>query len=335
MKILMISARNFGDSVILVELIQNLKDDFEIDVFTRSEFISIFSELNNISKIYTANFPMGTMKNFNFYEALNLLSVCNKLKEKKYDFVVNNIGDFRENFIGWFINAKENVSVKWNKEHPFRNLIWKGFDFLVDRYVEIPVNLLNIYDIQKFIASSITKSQNTFENKLAKKEKRDKIKIAIHPMASQKTRFWEYSNWIEIIKEFGREENKIIIFCAPNELEELKIVFHEVKIYIEIIAKSIDLFLDTLKSVNIFIGLDSFSIHAAYMMNVPNLIMLNGANDARVWAPPGANVLSGGQNCEFFPCYNKPKCLEKEFEYICMKTIMPDEVIEAIKKKYA
>lgn len=334
-KILILSCRNFGDSVILVELIKNLGNDFEVDILTRKEFMPIFSKEDKVNSIYTANFPMGTMKNFNFKESIRLLKMSLKLRKIDYDHVLNNIGDFRENFIGWVINAPQNISVKWPNNHPFRRLSRAGLDLLVGRYIQIPNNIFNIYEVQKYIACELCKKiQPTKEIKNLQKNKNKINKLAIHPMASQKTRFWKYENWIEVIKEFGRVDNRVIVFCAPHEVKELKFVFHEVENSIEIVAKSIDIFLDTLKSINVFVGLDSFSIHAAYMMDVPNLIMLNGANDARIWAPPKAEVLGGGKNCEFFPCYNRPKCLGKEFEYICMETITPNEVINAIKKKY-
>lgn len=330
MTILIISARNFGDAVILTELINNLNtNEFKIDILTRKEFIPIFNKISNISNIYTANFPMGTMKNFNFIEGIKLLKQCIELRMQHYDIVLNNVGDFRENFIGWLISPKENISIRFHNNHPFNKLIRNGLNWAVDKYIEIPNDILNIYNIQKFIASSlcINPRHITLEN-----QNRLHNKIAIHPIASQKTRFWQYINWIELINELVTSEHKIIVFCAPNEVEELKKEFKQVEDKIEIIAKNIEYFLNTLKEVDIFIGLDSFSIHAAHMMNVPNLIMLNGANNANVWAPPKTKVIEGGKNCEYFPCYNKPKCLGKDFEYICMKTITPIEVINKVKE---
>lgn len=328
-KILIISARNFGDSVIISKLIQNLTNNYQIDILTRKEFIPIFKRIDNIANIYTANFPMGTMKNFNFIEGLKLLKQCIQLRDKHYDLVLNNVGDFRENFLGWLIHPKENISIKWHYSHPFNKLIHTGLHWTVNRYIKIPKDILNIYDVQKFIANSLSENCNQVTSK---KEIHLRNKIAIHPMASQKTKFWQYKNWIEIVREFGVDENKIIIFCAPNEAEELKKEFSKVEDKIEIIAKNIDYFFETLKKVDLFIGLDSFSIHAAYMMNVPNIIMLNGANDSRVWAPPNAIIMEGGKNCEYFPCYNKPKCLGKDFEYICIRSIQPIEVINKIKE---
>jgi heptosyltransferase-3 len=329
-KILLIAARNFGDGVIITELIKQFYiNGYQIDILTRKEFKPIFYHANYKVNIFTANFPMGTMKNFDYNSLIHLIKLCYKLRSNNYDFVLNNVGDFRENIIGWYIKPKKNISILWDDLHPYKRLIRPGMNLLVDEFIKIPSNILNIYDVQKFIANSILACTIKDQELLIHKSTTNII--AIHPMASQKTRFWEHKNWIEVIKEFGTTENKILVFCAPNEVKELKYEFKDVEEKIEIVAKDLNYFFNKLKEVDLFIGLDSFSIHSAYMMNVPNLIMLNGANDSRVWAPPKTKVLEGGKNCEYFPCYNKPKCIGKDFEYICMKSIKPQEVINTIK----
>ena len=327
MKILLISARNFGDSVIITELIKNIPKNYKIDILTRKEFIPIFKQLVNINNIYTANFPMGTIKNFNLQEAKKLLTVIKNIRKNDYDFVLNNVGDFRENLLGFLI-SKNNVSVKWSNKHPFVNLIRPGLSFLVKRFIEIPDSLLNIYDIQKFITFEIF--DEVKENNMSIHQDKEQKYIAIHPIASQRTKFWKYENWVKLIQKIQINE-KIIVFCAPNEVDEIEKNFTLVREKIEIVAKDLDYFFNTLKKVKLFIGLDSFSIHAAYMMNVPHLIMLNGANDSRVWAPPNTKVISGGYNCQYFPCYNKPKCMKKDFEYVCMNSISVEEVYSVIK----
>ncbi|SHF61040.1 glycosyltransferase family 9 protein [Vibrio gazogenes] len=332
MKILIISARNFGDSVIITHLIENINtDNLYIDVLTRKEFIPIFRHCKCIHKIYTENFPMGTSKKFNIINAISLLKRILNLRKYNYDMVFNNIGDFRENFLGWSIGSKENISVKWYESHPVNSIIRSGFHIFVDKYIEIPKNILNIYQVQKYIKFKLFGGSDSTENIIQSMDYSFNI-IAIHPYASQRSKFWEYENWIQLIEQFGTEERKVIVFCSPSERDELDCAFSSVKKKIFIVAKGIDEFLETLKCVTVFIGLDSFSIHAAYMMNVPNLIMLNGANDSRVWAPPMVEVFGGGSNCEHYPCYNKPKCIGKEYEYICMRSIKTDDIVKKIRE---
>ena len=107
-------------------------------------------------------------------------------------------------------------------------------------------------------------------------------------------------------------------------------VFTEVSDKIEIVAENIEVFLKRLEEVKLFIGLDSFSIHAAYYKNVPEKIMLNSANNAQIWAPPNTKVVEIGCECKYRPCYNRPKCKNTPFENSCINAIQVQDVIEAI-----
>ena len=160
------------------------------------------------------------------------------------------------------------------------------------------------------------------------------LHIGIHPMASQKTRFWEYENWSKLIDKLIDENQniKISLFCSPDEFKEVSREFGLLRDKIEIIAISLSDFLNKLKAIDLFIGLDSFSIHSAYVMGVKKIIMLNGANDARVWAPPSAHIIEASNSCPYHPCYNKPRCIGTNYEYNCMKAIKVEDVLERIYK---
>jgi heptosyltransferase III len=142
---------------------------------------------------------------------------------------------------------------------------------------------------------------------------------------------WQYSSWVEVIASLTLNE-RILVFCTSFEKNMVQNAFEDVSDKIEIITEDIMGFLNKLNEVNLFIGLDSFSIHAAYFAQVPHLILLNGANESKIWAPPHAHVISGSSRCSFHPCYNHPRCLGKDFEYICMNAILPSEVIKKVKE---
>lgn len=94
-------------------------------------------------------------------------------------------------------------------------------------------------------------------------------------------------------------------------------------------AGNLDEFFVKLSFTKLLIGLDSFSVHAGYALNVP-VIILNGANDYRIFRPPGANVIANENVCAYYPCYNKPKCLGSKSEYICINSIGIEDVMAAI-----
>lgn len=328
-KVLIISARNFGDSAIITRLLNQIKHKFDrVDILTRKGFKPIFENIHGVDNIYTSNFPMGTVKNFGFSDIFNLARIILKLRKNSYDLVINNIGDFRENLLGGLIGGEKNLSVSWSDGHPFNKLIRPGFRCLLTRCVDIPIEIYNVYEAQDFIAKTITKE----ESYRIMPEEKKVSRVALHTGASQKSKLWEYANWIVLIDYlYARFQEKIIIFCTYSELEELEIVFDGVKDKIEFSCGSVSNFLERLRDeVDIFIGLDSFSIHAAAMQNVSNIIMLNGANDAKVWMPLNGEVVQKVHSCVYFPCYNKPKCLGSVEEYNCMRQISPEMVIEKI-----
>lgn len=339
-KVLVISGRNFGDAIIVAYLIKKIKlsnPGLLIDVFTRPNFIGIFNSINKneINCVYTAEFPMGTVKNFGVKGFIALVKNIFNLRKNNYDFVINNIGDFRENILGRLISNAKNYAVIWPCNHPFSNLIRIGLTAIISNKINIPENILNIYQVQDYIAYYLSNKFSS-ENKLFKDNSRcyDYINIGVHPIASQKSRFWEYNNWVKLIENISNMDKKIniFIFCSQKELNEVKCAFSTILDKIEFISLPLPQFLNKLKSIDLFIGLDSFSIHSAYVMGVENIIMLNGANDARVWAPPTAHVIEAKNSCPYHPCYNMPKCLGTSYEYNCMKKIMIDDVLIKVKE---
>jgi heptosyltransferase-3 len=323
--ILLLSYRGgYGDCLLTIALIKYLliEKNIRIDIFTEPQFKIFFENLKYVNNIFLYNNPSNKSKLARYIE---LFKKAVLLRKTKYDIVLNNVGDFRHNFFGWLIKGKENISIHFNR-HPFKNFIKPGFECLVSKYIYIPNDIINLYDIQKYIAEHILQTKLTLPKK---REKNSRTKIAIHPMAGVKCKFWEYKNWIDLIEKLYKND-KIIVFCSPNEKVEVEAAFVAVADKVEIVAKEIQVFLKKFEKVRVFIGLDSFSIHAAYYKNVPHKIMLNGANDAKIWAPPDTKVVEVKHKCEYHPCYNKPKCLGKSFEYICIKAITVQNVLDVL-----
>ncbi len=338
-RILIISARNFGDAIISTSLINSLGgsfSDYKIDLLTRYDFKGIFEKNPYVNKIYYANFPMGTNKNFNFKELFRLLKIINILSNNKYDFVLNNIGDIRENLLGKLIRPKINISIKFEESHPFNNLIRLNNCLFTDKCISIPADVKNIYDIQDFISSNLGCTKilppEIYLNLNNKKDSSSKI-IGIHPMASQDCKLWDFHKWEKLINIL-KSKYTIWIFGSNNEFSLLNKVFKAVVDEKSVFIKttSLDEFFINLSKCSLLIGLDSFSIHAAYALDVKS-IMISGANDWEIWKPKNCYVISKGSSvCKFYPCFNKPKCLNTSDKYICMKSIEVDEVLSLVNK---
>lgn len=242
------------------------------------------------------------------------------------------MGDMRENFIGSLIKPEKNISVIWDKGHPFRNLVRQGGTYLLTMSIPVEKNLLNIYDINSHIARSLGCTVQEKSKIYIKENDRINNVIGIHPLAGQKHKLWQWNKWKILIKLLVKEHFNVWIFSSHKEKNRIEEIFSDVINKNTLIqCGNLEEFFTKLSSVKLLIGLDSFSHHAACALNVP-AIMLNGGNDYRIWKSPGAKVISKGTKSMCYPCYNRPTCEGKHSEYKCMKSIEVEEVLEMVRE---
>jgi len=335
-KILLLQCRNFGDALIGTGLLNSLGKSFseyKIDVFTRPQFREIFYYNPFVNNIYYADFPVGTQKKFTLSTGMDFMKELIRLRKSKYSMCINNTGDFRENIIGWLIKPEENIAPLWEETHPFTNLVRVGGLSYLDKSVKISKSIINIYEINEYIAVSL--GCNVLEKPgiyIKDSIPRDERRIGIHPTASMKCKLWPWENWKFLILGLRELKFQVLIFASPHERKFLEEIFKDLLDNKNVLIQSGTLqeFFLNLSSLKLLIGLDSFSIHAAYAMNIPS-IMLNGGNDYRIWKTPGTYVLSGGDRCDFYPCYNKPVCRGKDFEYVCIRSIDVEDVLKRVR----
>jgi heptosyltransferase-3 len=334
-KLLILSIRNFGDAVIITSLIESLAKSFPnvtIDVITRPWFKEIFQNNPNINNVRYAQFPLWRSKNPKPYQLVEMLQKTYELRKHSYDICINNVGDFRENFVGKLIKPKKNISVIWGNGHPLKNIIKYNRLFnQVNEAISIPNDIINYYDVNHFIIKQIG-GDCCLPPKIYLNDKtlrRDDI-IAIHPMASDECRLWDFTKWSFLIEELTVKGYIVWVFCSPQEKERLsnnlkKVLDHQ---GVRLFAEPMGDFMQRLSQASLLIGLDSFSIHMAYAVNVPS-IMLNGSNNYQIFAPKNAFVIQKNGACDYYPCYNKPKCLSKN-RFQCMEKIEPEDILTII-----
>lgn len=335
-RVLLIQGRDFGDAIISTQLINTIgfnNENLIIDIFTKPIFKSIYKQNPYINKIICANFPLGKNRNINCKSIYKFIKTIYKLRSEKFDYVINTIGDIRENLIGSIITPKNNISVRWDKSHPFRNYIKDGRGIFLDKSILIKKNNINVYNIINEICKNLgynrIRSAKVF-NKLISFNKDSNI-IAIHPFTKKIINRLSFNKW-RILIEYLRKNHNVWIFCSPSEKQYAENEFKNL-LNNKVLIKSDDLanFLINLSHTKLLIGLDSFAVHAAYAVGT-NSIMINGANNYKIWRPPNSVVISNGKYCPYYPCYNNPKCIGENYEYICMKSVSIEIIINTIKK---
>jgi ADP-heptose:LPS heptosyltransferase len=335
---LIVQAHNLGDAVISTALVETIAlglPTAQIDVLTRPEIAQIFSHNPSVNCVFTGRFPMGSVHDFGTREMLTLPSLIGRLRRRAYTDVINLAGDFREEFLGKLISRRNNWSPEWSKDHPCSKVIRRSAVRLANRPVLIPVDKPNIYDAASIVGTAVS-GANGQKSVLYTPEK-EKIAwnpleraVGIHPTASQPWRRWEMEKWQRLAQFLIDRGMEVHVFGAPSEAEELNKYFGVLdKSRVKIVTGNLSSYFAAVSQVQVLLCHDSFASHVAFALGVP-AILLNGANDAAAWSPPGVVVLAAGPGLTCYPCYNRPTCFGSSGEYACIRNVEINSVIEAV-----
>ena len=157
--------------------------------------------------------------------------------------------------------------------------------------------------------------------------------VAIHPGASAAYKLWPRNHFVELAKELSRFECRIVWVGAGDlDSEIINDITAQLK-EVETINLCNRLSFVQLTALYmrcaLFIGNDSGPMHLAASTGLP-VFALFGPSDEAVWAPLGDNaylVRSSepcGESCTVFHC---------DYEYRCMQTLRPADVIAEVEDK--
>lgn len=322
MRTLFLETRNFGDAIIKNDFIKKYGQASpldHIDVLCKKQFVAVFEDNPYIQHIYTSGFPIAGMKSWSIPE---LLGTIRRL-HGQYDLAVDVLGDWRERLLLWMVHPHKILSLERAEGHPFNNLIRRGLSSLVEP-VPISLGQINFYRQldELLVALGGTPDSVSIEHVISPKMRKT---IGIHPLASQECKLWDWASWNELIRILKENGYYVWCFCAPKEKDIIE--NHIEQKDIQTISSDIKSFFRSLSQVDLMICLDSFATHAAYSVGVPSIV-LNGANDFRLWQTPLTKIVQGTFQCEHWPCYNKPCCVQ----YDCMRSIQVDDVIRLVEE---
>jgi ADP-heptose:LPS heptosyltransferase len=332
--------RNFGDAVIglgLVEAMRLSRPHVQIDILTRPEFAFLYQNHPSVRRVYTASFPIGTMRRFTLGSALHLVAEIFRARRRRYDAVANLFGDVRENLAGRLIAPRGNYSLVWPRSHPVSIQSRTGPVSLLSHPVVLPQEIQSVYAGMGFLsralgaeAAPVPRIFGMARTPIPYMPHRNRI--GLHVSAGQECKRWPMERWVVLAARLLEEGRELRIYCAPDEREAVQSAFHSLLIAgssITIVAGSLEIFLNDAVTCAIFLGHDSFGIHAANALSVPT-ILINGPNIAQVWAPPGTVVLHGDETLSCYPCYGKPICAPGPGKYACIRAVSVDALHDLV-----
>jgi ADP-heptose:LPS heptosyltransferase len=335
-RLLLLQCRNYGDAVIGTGLVEALGGQgIELHVLARPRFADLFRHNPHVVQVHTAEFPMGTAKDFGFAAATDLAARTLALRRLRFDRVVNLCGDFREIGLGWAIAPRGNCSPIWPVQHPRRQLDRVALSGLVSHPVPVPPQELGIYGAVQRVADALG-GRGRACSRLYDAQRRPythapgATAIGLHPLAGVACKQWPMEQWRALVALIRAQGRPVLIFGAPLERERLAAAFDGLLgAQVQLATGSLDELFDRLCGVAAFVGLDSFGIHAAQAIGTPCL-MLNGGMLAPLVAPPDALLIDGGAGLPCHPCYNRPSCLGAAQPYRCMREIPAQRVWQGL-----
>jgi len=339
----LITARNLGDAVIAVTfLIRAMRDMPRVEwlVWCRPQVSFLFVGLPNVVDFRISHFPMGTSKQFTLKAVYELSRNLLQLRRLRCGFSVDLMGDVREVMLGRLLSRGKHFSPGWPAGHPFLRMLRLPRGLLKGRLVEIPIGVINVYEaygiFSKGLADLVGGNVNTtvtIPAGLAHGEPCCRHfggrRVGVHPFASQSCKLWGAERWRELMRALIDKDYEVFAFGSPAERSELLSLTAGILDPNAVITEAIPDFFAKVRDLDLLIGLDSFSIHAAYVSGVP-AVMINGSNHPELFCPPGVKRLAVAADCGFQPCLNVPRCSGSIGEYVCTRGVAVSAVLNEV-----
>ncbi|PHV21359.1 hypothetical protein CSQ92_18610 [Janthinobacterium sp. BJB446] len=327
----LIVARNLGDAVIQSAFLRKLVDSHYAEnyiAWVRPQVAFLFNDIPNC-KIICSQFPVGTTKDFGWKNALGFLKAAWKIRVLNPSVTMDLIGDFRERAFAWLISASKHKHIGWAENHPFNLIIRNPFGRGKPVFV-VPENCDNIYSSYGLMLDFLSSGKEKSILSKIRPSLNEKLKIGMHPFASQRCRLWPEQDWLALAQDLIRDGHRLTVFGAGVERQALERIFAPVLSQVEVYTRSLSEFTSKVKELDLLIGLDSFGIHMGQRQGIRTILINAGSNPA-VWTPPSTQLIARSGGCVHYPCNNVPKCEGTLGEFICIRSVRPDEVAEIVK----
>lgn len=323
----LIVARNLGDAVIQSEFLRKLEVSGyarQYVVWARPQVAFLFEDIPNC-EVICSQFPVGTTKDFGRKNAWKFFVAAWRVRRLRPSVSLDLIGDFRERFFARLVGALRHLHIGWQAGHPFAQIIRNPFG-RGRPAIEVPAKIPNVYQSYGLFLSHLTGGKQDSLLSHVKSLPDGKLKIGLHPFASKRCRMWPEQNWLAVAEQLVRDGHEITLFGAASERATLERMFNPILSQVSVYTKSLADFTQKVAELDLFVGLDSFGVHMGQRQGVKS-VLINAGSDPSMWPPPNAALLAHSGGCAHYPCNNVTKCDGTEDEFICIRSVAPDEVL--------
>lgn len=329
-------AHNLGDAVIqsrFIRLLSAAGYARNYLVWTRPQVAFLFDDIPNCHLV-CSQFPIGTDKQFGVRSVLPFAKAVVKIRELNPSVTIDLIGDARDRWFARIAGSRHHVYPGWAPGHPFARLIRNPFGTKTAAMV-VPATLTSVYDahqmlLQRLVSGATSAGPAPAHTPWHLARPAKAMHVGLHPFASQKCKLWPDENWRLLAEKLLQDESvQITAFGSPAERDVLERLFAPLIPRVGLVTTSLVEFARRTSELDVMIGLDSFSVHMAERQGVRS-VLINAGNPAGLWSTPGGTTLAGSGGCNYYPCFNIPKCAGTDFENACVKSVSVDDVLGAI-----
>lgn len=330
--ILIIELWGIGDLVMMSPALKTLREHYpqaHISLLAKNTARELFAHSPYIQDFIIFDFPWTRFrKKYAFWKWnwSGLLGTINKLRQKKFDLVIDGRGDIRNNLLSFLTNGKRRIGYSCTGGGYFLTdaLFPKGKN---RHRIDTWRGLLNYLGIETdnfkpglYIAQE---EQKTARNFLIKQGiKNGELLVGIHPGAKIKSRCWPLANFARVAEHIRDTFSaKIIVFMEPEGYGE------EIPIKGDFIKAKIPLreMICLVNLVDLLVCNDSGAMHIAVAVDTKTLSIF-GPGDYKLIGPYGmGHAIVADNEIDCRPCFDS--C--KHDKALCLNRISVDMVVNA------
>ncbi len=335
--ILVIELWGLGDLTLMSPVLESLRINFpkaKVTLLSKLSGKILFKDSPYVDEFVVFDFPWthfrGKYKLWN-WKWKELFRIISLLRSKRFDLSLDARGDFRNNLLSFFINARRRLGYKWTG----------GGCFLTDvvsnqsRSQHRLVAWLNLLSYLKLRVASKAPSLQVFENekKWADEFLKNKninsgdLIVGIHPGAGAKLRCWPLGRFADLIDHLvDKYQAKVILFVEPDGYGE------DLPARSNVIKAKLNLreFMALVAKMDLFICNDSGVMHIASGVNIP-VVAIFGPGELSKFSPYGdKHRVIINKNIQCRPCFDN--CRYKE--PFCITDTSVDKVLKCVDKSF-
>ncbi|KPK32634.1 MAG: hypothetical protein AMS24_03695 [Chlamydiae bacterium SM23_39] len=313
-----------GDMIMATPILNDLRKNFpkaKITAFCKKPLSDLIKNDKNIDEVFSFEKPLLKTRHYK-------KKILKKLKEKKYDLGILLTNSFSSAYLFFKGKVKNILGYDTNFRKFFLDYRIKFYNrkntHLVDTYKRLLLPLkINLSDSKP----KIYLDEKEMEKRALLFKKENKI-VGICPFSNYgKSKCWPLERFEKVAEKLLDDKNISVIFLGEKKDKKNLKIFEKNRVFNLIGKTDIQNLAYIISICDVVLTNDSGPMHLAASLDIP-LVALFGSTDEIVTGPYLKNgIIKKKTACS--PCF-KRKCFK---DFLCMKKIEIDEVLNEVKKK--